>query len=74
MVVLRHLHGYSNREIAAAVGAPESTVSSRLNTAKARLAAELVAAGIEPPQPPVVAESLSGVSMSRMSTEVRRGR
>lgn len=73
VVVLRHLHGYSNREIAAAIGAPESTVSSRLITAKARLAAELAAAGIEPPEPSVVAKAVSGVSMSRMYTEVRRG-
>ncbi len=48
IVVLRHLHGYSNREIAAALGAPESTISSRLVTAKARLAAELKAAGMIP--------------------------
>lgn len=48
IVVLRHLHGYSNREIATALGAPESTISSRLVTAKARLAAELEAAGVGP--------------------------
>lgn len=41
LIVLRHHHGYSNREIAAALGAPESTVASRLAAAKRRLRAEL---------------------------------
>lgn len=41
LIVLRHHHGYSNREIAAALGAPESTVASRLAAAKRRLQAEL---------------------------------
>jgi RNA polymerase sigma factor (sigma-70 family) len=36
-IVLRHLHGYSNREIAAALGEPESTVATRLMTAKRTL-------------------------------------
>ena len=36
-IVLRHYHGYSNREIAYAVGVPERTVASRLAAAKARL-------------------------------------
>lgn len=36
-LVLRHLHGYTNREIAAALGIPEATVASRLAAAKARL-------------------------------------
>jgi RNA polymerase sigma factor (sigma-70 family) len=36
-IVLRHYHGYSNREIAAATKIPERTVASRLATAKARL-------------------------------------
>jgi RNA polymerase sigma-70 factor (ECF subfamily) len=40
-IVLRHHHGYSNREIATALGIPESTVSSRLVAAKQRLRAEL---------------------------------
>lgn len=40
-IVLRHLHGYSNREIAAAVGVPERTVASRLAAARARLQAEI---------------------------------
>ena len=29
-LVLRHYHGYSNREIAASLGVPEATVASRL--------------------------------------------
>jgi RNA polymerase sigma-70 factor, ECF subfamily len=40
-LVLRHLHGYSNREIAAALGVPESTVATRLMTAKRTLRARL---------------------------------
>ena len=41
VVVLRHLHGYTNREIAAALGESESTVASRLMTAKRTLRARL---------------------------------
>lgn len=41
LIVLRHHHGYSNREIAAALGSPESTVASRLAAAKRRLRDEL---------------------------------
>jgi RNA polymerase sigma-70 factor (ECF subfamily) len=40
-LVLRHHHGYTNREIAFALGAPESTIASRLAKAKERLRAEL---------------------------------
>ena len=40
-IVLRHLHGYSNREIALTLGIPEATVASRLAAAKARLRARL---------------------------------
>jgi RNA polymerase sigma-70 factor (ECF subfamily) len=40
-IVLRHYHGYSNREIAMALGVPEGTVSSRLAKAKERLKREL---------------------------------
>jgi RNA polymerase sigma-70 factor (ECF subfamily) len=40
-IVLRHLHGYSNREIAAALGIPERTVGSRLLAAKAKLRSSL---------------------------------
>ncbi|GAC1653635.1 MAG: RNA polymerase sigma factor RpoE [Candidatus Dormibacteraceae bacterium] len=40
-VILRHLHGYTNREIAAALGEPESTVATRLMTAKRTLRARL---------------------------------
>lgn len=37
IVILRHHHGYSNREIAAALGVPESTISSKLVAAKRKL-------------------------------------
>lgn len=40
-IVLRHYHGYNNREIAAALGVSERTVGSRLRTAAARLRAAL---------------------------------
>jgi len=40
-IVLRHLHGYTNREMAAALGVPESTVATRLRTAKRTLRARL---------------------------------
>jgi RNA polymerase sigma-70 factor (ECF subfamily) len=36
-IVLRHFHGYTNREIAIALGVPEQTVASRLAAARARL-------------------------------------
>ncbi len=40
-LVLRHYHGYSNREIAHALGIPERTVASRLMRARARLREQL---------------------------------
>lgn len=40
-MVLRHLHGYTNREIATALSVPERTVASRLAAARARLQREL---------------------------------
>lgn len=40
-IVLRHLHGYTNREIAAALGVPESTVATRLMVARRTLHARL---------------------------------
>jgi RNA polymerase sigma-70 factor (ECF subfamily) len=40
-LVLRHYHGYTNREIAAAVGVPEQTVASRLAAARRQLQAVL---------------------------------
>ena len=39
--VLRHYHGYNNREIAQATGVSERTVGARLAQARQRLAAEL---------------------------------
>jgi RNA polymerase sigma-70 factor (ECF subfamily) len=40
-IVLRHVHGYTNREIAAALGVAESTIASRLASARGRLRADL---------------------------------
>lgn len=40
--VLRHHHGYTNREIAAALGVAESTVASRLAAARDRLRSALL--------------------------------
>jgi RNA polymerase sigma-70 factor (ECF subfamily) len=40
-LVLRHYHGYTNREIAAALGVPEQTVASRLAAARKELQAVL---------------------------------
>lgn len=40
-IVLRHYHGYTNREIGVALGIPERTVASRLAAAKRRLRSEL---------------------------------
>ena len=40
-LVLRHYHGYSNREIAAAIEVPEQTVASRLAAARKHLQAVL---------------------------------
>src|SRR5215470_14802241 len=40
-IVLRHYHGYSNREIAAALGVSERTVGTRLRLAGERLRARL---------------------------------
>ncbi len=36
-LVMRHYHGYSNKEIAAALGVPEQTVASRLAAARKQL-------------------------------------
>ena len=41
VIILRHHHGYTNREIAFALGAPESTVASGLAKAKKGLRDEL---------------------------------
>jgi len=40
-IVLRHLHGYTNREIGISLGVPDRTVASRLAAAKERLRREL---------------------------------
>lgn len=36
-LVMRHYHGYSNKEIAAAIGVPEQTIASRLAAARKQL-------------------------------------
>ncbi|HXA27518.1 MAG TPA: RNA polymerase sigma factor [Candidatus Angelobacter sp.] len=58
-VVLRHHHGYSNREIAAALGAPESTVAARLAAAKRKLRDDL---GVAMPLAELDATPISGAS------------
>lgn len=40
-IVLRYVHGYTNREIATALGVAESTVASRLASARANLSTSL---------------------------------
>jgi RNA polymerase sigma-70 factor, ECF subfamily len=48
-IVLRHYHGYNNREIAAALGVSERTVGTRLRQAAERLRDELgKSAGLPP--------------------------
>jgi RNA polymerase sigma-70 factor (ECF subfamily) len=44
-IVLRHYHGYSNREIAASLGVSERTIGTRLNQAAGRLRALLEESG-----------------------------
>jgi RNA polymerase sigma-70 factor, ECF subfamily len=40
-LVLRHVHGYTNREISHALGVPERTIASRLAAARGQLRARL---------------------------------
>lgn len=40
-IVLRHVHGFTNREVGAALNVPERTVASRLAAAKKRLRSRL---------------------------------
>jgi RNA polymerase sigma-70 factor (ECF subfamily) len=51
-LVLRHVHGYTNREIALALGVPERTIASRLMAARARLKARLLIREPPTPSPP----------------------
>ena len=44
-IVLRYVHGYTNREIATSLGVAESTIASRLATARARLRDDLESLG-----------------------------
>jgi RNA polymerase sigma-70 factor (ECF subfamily) len=57
LLILRHYHGYSNREIAVALNRPESTISARLVKARGRLRSKLEGEYPElasPPKPRVV--------------------
>jgi len=53
-LVLRHVHGYTSREIALALGVPERTIASRLSAARTRLRARLESrdakSGTRPPR------------------------
>lgn len=60
-LVLRHLHGYTNREIAFALGVPESTIASRLMEARRSLRKRLEASAATVPDTP---DSLS-VSLNK---------
>lgn len=55
-IVLRHVHGYTNREIALALGIPERTVASRLIAARARLRARLAPPEADGEMTPVAVE------------------
>ena len=71
-IILRHLHGYSNREIGTALGIPERTVASRLAAARRRLARELgVPAGADGSVEELGTSAESGV-LSVMQPDTRR--
>jgi RNA polymerase sigma-70 factor, ECF subfamily len=46
LIILRYYHGYSNRELAASLGIPETTLGSRLAVARRTLQAELARLGV----------------------------
>jgi len=74
VIVLRHLHGYSNREIADALRIPERTVASRLAAAKRRLMAELKGFGTPEATVTTDPDSLAkGVLPQASMREVPRG-
>jgi RNA polymerase sigma-70 factor, ECF subfamily len=54
LIVLRHHHGYTNREIAAALGVPETTLGSRLQLAMRSLKTELSRDGTGVVTPPAL--------------------
>jgi RNA polymerase sigma-70 factor, ECF subfamily len=56
-IVLRHYHGYNNREIAAALGVSERTIGTRLNQAAAQLRAKLEPDFSLPPSPAFPSDS-----------------
>ena len=49
LIILRYHHGYSNRELAAALGVPETTLGSRIGVARRALQAELSRLGVVTP-------------------------
>ncbi|HEX6487338.1 MAG TPA: RNA polymerase sigma factor [Candidatus Dormibacteraeota bacterium] len=51
LIVLRYHHGYSNRELAAALGVPETTLGSRLGVARKALESELQRLGVVTDRP-----------------------
>ena len=64
-LILRHLHGYTNREIGFALGIPERTFASRLAAAKAAMRAKLVEAGLSGSGEEMGTSGASGVSLSQ---------
>lgn len=69
VIVLRHLHGYTNRDIAGALGVPERTVASRLAAAKRRLAEAL--GSYDRPGPEMVAPTPPSASLILHTTHQR---
>jgi len=63
-IVLRHYHGYNNREIAAALGVSERTVGTRLNQAAARLRGLLE----ESPAPAFSLDAMAALSSEQEGT------
>lgn len=62
-LVLRHYHGYNNREIAAAIGVSERTVNKRLRVAGERM--RMLLGHDQKPFPLEAAESLSSKDRPR---------
>jgi RNA polymerase sigma-70 factor (ECF subfamily) len=68
LLILRHYHGYSNREIAIALNRPESTISARLVKARGRLRSVL-----EAEYPELASPLIQRVVSPRDSRFVNRG-
>ena len=63
-IVLRHVHGFTNRDIAYALGIPERTVASRLAAAKRALRERLEEADQRAPAPPVSTSATPNVLLN----------